>query len=403
MRKTMLLRGCFYGLGLFLLPAPLFLLAGTAAGIGAGLLLPLLAALLLGMAVRGLKRGLRISCVLAGMAVCFGLALLAAEGAQNSVWKWAGAAGIALAAALYPRYIGLFFGNGIFAGVWFAGLAVYGFTWAVSALLPLPEAAALVMRFAWIYSVYLIFVLTVDSLREGVGAGRTPSRSMLLKNVCAGAVWAALFLLLTHIPQIAQAVKACLDALARAVAWLLTLFRQESGTPLSPGGGSGFSGFGAETQEPSWLMKLLEKAFYVIGIALAILAAGMLLWLAGKALLRAVRFLAAKLRAYMDAVNENYEDHVESLLDWGEVKRGIERRRAERRQVRKDRVPWERLTPREQVRRSYRGFLMRHPDIAPQRTARQALREGRQADIYEAARYSSREITSQEAREMKSL
>ena len=150
-------------------------------------------------------------------------------------------------------------------------------------------------------------------------------------------------------------------------------------------------------------MKLLEKAFYVIGIALAILAAGMLLWLAGKALLRAMRFLAAKLRAYMDAVNENYEDHVESLLDWGEVKRGIERRRAERRQVRKERVPWERLTPREQVRRSYRGFLVRHPDIAPQRTARQALREDRQADIYEAARYSSREITPEEAREMKSL
>ena len=34
MRKTMLLRGCFYGLGLFLLPAPVFLLAGTAAGNG---------------------------------------------------------------------------------------------------------------------------------------------------------------------------------------------------------------------------------------------------------------------------------------------------------------------------------------------------------------------------------
>ena len=129
----------------------------------------------------------------------------------------------------------------------------------------------------------------------------------------------------------------------------------------------------------------------------------MLLWLAGKAFLRAMRFLAAKLRAYMDAVNENYEDHVESLLDWGEVKRGIERRRAERRQVRKDRVPWERLTPREQVRRSYRGFLMRHPAIAPQCTARQSLRAGRQADIYEAARYSSREITPEEAREMKSL
>ena len=54
----------------------------------------------------------------------------------------------------------------------------------------------------------------------------------------------ALFLMLTHIPQIAQAVKACLDALARVVAWLLTLFRPDSGTPLSPGGGSGFSGFG---------------------------------------------------------------------------------------------------------------------------------------------------------------
>ena len=118
---------------------------------------------------------------------------------------------------------------------------------------------------------------------------------------------------------------------------------------------------------------------------------------------RGMKKLLRILREWTGAVTDAHDDTVESLLDWGEVKRGIERRRAERRQVRKDRVPWERLTPREQVRRSYRSFLMRHPDIAPQRTARQALREGRQADIYEAARYSSREITPEEAQSVRSI
>jgi hypothetical protein len=105
----------------------------------------------------------------------------------------------------------------------------------------------------------------------------------------------------------------------------------------------------------------------------------------------------------MDAVGESYEDQVESLLDWGEVKRAIHERRGTRRQVREERIPWDRLAPREQVRRSYRDYLSRHPEIGPQRTARQTLADPRQADIYEAARYSSREITPEEAQSVRSI
>ena len=151
------------------------------------------------------------------------------------------------------------------------------------------------------------------------------------------------------------------------------------------------------------IMKFLEKAVRVLGFILAGILLIFLLRLIWKALVRAIRALIAHLRAYINAVNENYEDQVESLLDWGEVKREFRARRLKRQQARQDRVPWNRLSPRQQVRRSYRDFLVRHPDVGPSSTARQTLSDPRQAGVYEAARYSSREITPEDVQAVRDL
>ena len=153
-----------------------------------------------------------------------------------------------------------------------------------------------------------------------------------------------------------------------------------------PGGGSGMMFPAEETQPPSPFMLLLEKIFSVICIILAALALIALLWLIGKALARCFRSLAARFRAYMNAVNAGYNDHVESLLDWGEIKRSMDLRRQKRQKKRPEKVSWDQLSPRQQVRKSYQAYLQRHPEIPESRTARQTLADPRQADIYEAVK-----------------
>ena len=396
-----LLRLCLDGLGLLLLPAPVFLLVGTAAGIGWKLLLPQSLALLLGLGLRRLPKKLRFPAVLLSMALCAAAALwLLRAGQGMTTWAWTGAVLMALAAAIYPRQLAVMSGEGAFSGLWYTGLALNGAAWLLSALLELPDTAPLLGAHALLYGVYLAFALSFGSLREGVGQGRAPSRGMILKNMLAALVWALLFLLLTHLPQVAQAIRAALDALRRAIVWLIEWISRLRSAPVS-GMGGGQPDLGAlvgEAAEPSWFVQALETVLRVAAAVLLLAAGFLLLRQLFRALRRGLKSLMAKLKAYMDTVSESYEDQVESLLDWGEVKRGLRVRRERRRLEREERIPWERLSPREQVRRSYRLYLQRHPEIPAQKTARQTL-PGRQADIYEAARYSSREITPEEARE----
>ena len=404
MRSTAVFRRCLYGLGLFLLPMPIFLLAGGAAGIGTALLLPLAAALLLGTVIRRLPVRFRLLCTGLSVAVCFVLAAYLGRNAEQSAWRWAGAAFSALAAALYARYVGPVLRGDGNTGLWYAGLALDAVCWLISAVMVLREVGTQLRLYTWVYCVFLIFALTLSWLEVGVGSGSDPSRAMVGKNMLAALVWSGLFLLLTHIPQIMNALRTGVNALKRAVIWLIGMLGQllPSGTMGNGGSGGGSYGMLAgDTQEPSWWMVVLEKIFIVISLLLAAAALILFLRLVRKALLKALRILAARIREYMNAVNESYEDQVESLLDWGEVKRGFETRLDKQRQKRADRVPWDRLSPRDQVRRSYRVFLTRHPEVPDGNTARQTLSDPQQTDIYEAARYSSREITEEEARSVR--
>ena len=117
------LKNCFFGFGLFLLPAPAFLLTGAALGIGALMLLPLAAALLFGAAIRCMKSRFRLPCAGLSMALCFALARFLSRGTENTVWAWVGTALSAIAAMLYPRYLGLIAGGGHFREIWYSGLA----------------------------------------------------------------------------------------------------------------------------------------------------------------------------------------------------------------------------------------------------------------------------------------
>ncbi|MBQ4436803.1 MAG: hypothetical protein II879_12010, partial [Clostridia bacterium] len=74
MNKAVLLKNCFFGFGLFLLPVPIFLLVGAAQDVGVLMLLPLAAAVLFGAGIRCLKPRFRVPCALLSAVLCFILA-----------------------------------------------------------------------------------------------------------------------------------------------------------------------------------------------------------------------------------------------------------------------------------------------------------------------------------------
>lgn len=406
MRLLKQLQQAYFCLGMFLIPAPFFLLFGAAAGLGGRFLWPLLAALGMGVLILKVPGRFRLPLVVFSMGLCFCLALFFGQGSAERPWVWVCAVLSALAAALYPRFLGGILAGGGTPMLWTFGLLTAGAVWFLGAVMPLPEAARMMEQFTWIYAVYLGFALTLGSLKDAAGPGRFSSAPMLLKNLGAALGWTGLFLLLTHLPAAARILKTILQACRNGLIWVFSaLARLFPGEGLGggPAGGGGMMPLPEESQPTSPVWLFLEKILKIVCAALIALVLLGLIYLLGKALLRGAKALSARLRAYMNAVSAGYDDQVESLLDWGEIRRSMTQRREKKKKTQEERVPWERLSPRQQVRRSYQAYLRRHPDIPDSRTARQALADPRQADIYEAARYSTHDITPQQAQDFRKL
>lgn len=392
-------------LGSFLLAAPLFLLCGAVLTPQQPLiwLLPLAAALLLAWGDRLLPAGKRVLGALTAMALSAGVALLIGRllgiglPALIPALLSAGAAAAQARLLSMPR-------AAVPPSLWYIGLAAYLAVRLIGRLHDLTALPGPLRSFALLYAVYLFFLLSGQSLRDGAGGGRAPSRSMRLRIAGAAALLSALLLALTHLPALRRLVRRAalgvVEAVLRLLDWLGSLFmRQNAGG--GGGGGMDLSELAGEAQEPSALLVFLEKvAFVLAAIALAI-AAALLIRAAVRALRRALRRLMKRLRAYAGALTDAYDDTVESLVDWGEVRRALQPRRGRAR--REKEAPWEALTPRQRVRRSYRNYLRSHSDIPLRSTARQQLSDPGLASLYEAARYSSREITPEEAEESKKM
>lgn len=398
-KRYLLTKGGFT-LGVFLWGAPIFLAAGAAVSpLSPALWLgPLLLALLLACAACLLPRKARVPGVAVGAltAAAAAWALGRYIGTDARGYALAGLAAIACAvhAALLSREESV--------GFWCAGVPVYlAARVAVNALYL--NIRPTLLALAACYFVFLILRLSQVSLREGMGGGRGPSRVMRLRNAAAALAFAVLLLLFAFLPQVAALLRLVWRQIARLLAWISSLLplHELRGTGGRGGGGDMPLLEEAADAAPFWIF--LEKVVYVVcAVILAVLAFLML-----RALARALRVLLKRflawLRAYAGAVTEGYEDTVESLIDWGEARRAWAERQRRRREKREAEIPWERLTPRQRVRRSLRDYLRRHPEAAESATARSLLRDEKKAALYEAARYSDLEITSEQAEQMRDL
>ena len=203
-------------------------------------------------------------------------------------------------------------------------------------------------------------------------------------------------LVIAGIPAIVQTTKRIITLfftiIGRVLAFIASLLESENPPGMGGSGGGMDMMPPVEYQEPSLLAVILEK----IAIAAALVIAVLLVLFALKKLfcvLRALlRRIAEHLSRYAAAVSQDYVDEItDTREEGGEAASLLSRLRS-----RMSRVSERSMTPTERIRYRYRLLLRRHPDWHMSQTARENL-PPEPAALYEAARYSGKEISQEEA------
>ena len=293
-------------------------------------------------------------------------------------------------------------------GAWIGGIVLHLAAQSVSGG-PLFQGALpwLLPCFA-IYMFLYVLCLNRHGLADGMhGTGKAPV-VIRQRNTVLSAVFFLFALAASCWKRLAEWAGAAWDFILRVIAAVVDFFmRLLPETGMGSGGSGGDLGgmsFGLEEGETSAFALFMEKVFQALALILLLI----LLFFAGKALVRGCKELLKKLTAYLrrfaaDA-GEDYIDETESTVNWdqrtqtirAQVLNALHREKPER---------WENMNGRERVRYLYRQFLRRRPE-AKNKTAREALAAEKgytqsQArtftELYEMARYSQREISEGEA------
>lgn len=417
MNKKALGSRLFASLGFFLAVSPLFALLGallSPARCALWLALPALA-VLLAFFVRLIPQRRRVLALITAEALLTGCALLLGAREGRLLLSLLPAAAGAAALMVHLSALCRLPGEEYPGAVWGVGALAQLAARLLTRVALLAPAKGALLWLCPMYFAYLFFALNESALLSGMGGDRAPSAAMRLRNrLRAGGAY-LLMLILANLSLIRGWLEALFALIKRGAAALLLflLSRPEEAAPISDASAPGemdLSLLAGESAPPSALAEFLERAIRIAALAIALAAACAALWFLCKKLKKLIGRLLISLRAYAGRIGGAYEDTVESLLDWGEVKSALNARVERVRRARQARVPWDKLDARQRVRRAYQ--LLRCRRNAPDsRTARELLTGGalsvpkqaapRMADIYDKARYSTLPIDADEARFMR--
>lgn len=260
------------------------------------------------------------------------------------------------------------------------------------------NAAVYVLRGAFVvYAFLALLSMNRASLRDAAAKGSPAPLSVRRKNRLLAVALGLVTLLIACLPAILQLFErlwsTLIAAIGRFLAWLGNLFAVEM-SPDTGGGGGAMDMMGAASAEPSPFWEILEKIVLVIGIAtaaaLAVIAVR-LLWQKSRRMFAA---LLRRLRQFVQAASEDYQDEI------SDTREGGERKRLFRKFVRKPDplkgIDAAKLPPRERVRFYYLRARLKHPGWAAEQTAREHL-PADAVEIYERARYSAHEVRESDA------
>jgi hypothetical protein len=292
------------------------------------------------------------------------------------------------------------------------GVLLYLAAMIAARLLAAPLAELWLRRCLLAYVPVLLLMSNLWAVRTGASArdGSRPPRTLRRANRALVLGISALILILANLAAIRDAFAAAVrwlgNVLGRVLAWLMSLFPE-----MTPGGEGAPAGGGMEMlpameeQEPALFWVILEKIAMVVAGLLVIALVGFAFYKTYAVLKKALARWLEKLRSTMALLGEDVQESSESILNWDEVKDNL-RARAERVARRLRRPPrWGEMDNRARVRWVYAEAWVMRRAASPAQTARETLQKApdgqRLADIYDAARYSEREISAEEAERMR--
>ena len=259
-----------------------------------------------------------------------------------------------------------------------------------------PVAPMLTISFLIFGALWMAALNRASLVSADNGRGRVP-KSMKIKNRLLTAAMMAAVLLIAAIPAVIRAVGRAWEwikaFLLMVLRFILSLLPEQSGGSGGGGGGMDMSMFGEASTEQSLLSLILQYLMMIVGGIIALILIGLALRVVWRNLKILYKRMMARLNEYMASSSEDYVDEISDTREDGQHERS--RQRGLRRMLKK-RVDESTLSPRERVRYRYLMMWLKHPEWTPERTARENL-TGDAAQLYERARYSSHEISEQEA------
>lgn len=396
----------FVTVGSFLFGASVLEMFGWGMLHNAAFFLPMLAgSLVLAIAVRLVRRGRMALCVLFTAAQW---ALTTYFTMQQGV-NYAALIPAALCAGFVPFHLLMLCqepGEEYPPTIWYIGILLHALRLFLLRAEYFAGAAQPFKLTALLYFMFILFALNELSLSQGMAGDKRPTRLMRLRNRVRTGLAALALAVACNLQSIRRAAEAVVEFAKKIIAAILAfLFREQpTEAPMgAEGGGMDLSALADGAGETPLFWRIMEYVLYVLAavifVGLCILAIRKL----SKLIARLAKLIWAQLRSYANQVSDAYEDTVESLVDWGEMRRAIFQRREKRAKAAP--IDWSNLSPRESVRMRYKVLRGRVRGADAHWTARQVLLQEKApvqaAELYERARYSSAEISSQDAEKMK--
>lgn len=200
------------------------------------------------------------------------------------------------------------------------------------------------------------------------------------------------------------------------VSWLFTA-RETVTEPLPPGelppeeAGQSLMDLFGESVRPAWLdalFQVLQVVFTVVTILAVLGFVCFVVYKLGKALPAALRRLSASFKLENERVAD-YQEESEQLMDLESIGKQMRQEMGQRiKKLFTRPVPWEKLTPRQKVRRLYETLLAKLSPYTPQATSMTPEQLQAQAGapeefsaLYNRARYSDAPITNDSADDMR--
>ena len=265
-----------------------------------------------------------------------------------------------------------------------------------------------------VYAYLLLLWMNRSGLREGMhGAAKAPAE-LRLQNALLVTVLFLVGALASFWRTLGQWLEASWNfikhVISAVVAWVMQWLSRLM--PMEQGGGGGAGGMDmlggfADAAEPSPFALFIEKVFRVVAFLLLAVALFFALRVLFRQARKIWRKLVSRLRQYVHDSSEDYVDELESTIHWEERSQILFNAKLFSRKNREPR--WEELDGRGRIRQLYRRFLHRAPENAS-RTAREAIPKDTRLSpalaeefiaLYEKARYSDHEISTEEADQLK--